>query len=162
MPVAPAPPRYPNLCRLISRCLCNFSARILIFSWSRKLVDYASLFIFRRCKSTHFVSCYTVGDSLSVRLPHRYRYSSLPSEATTLVVPPSLSDSSSLLPKLHRLRLLFGSPALLIGPHFVSVSHCLGSLAPSQGAAHPATSPKHSSPLAWVLRSHVHLSKSYR
>ena len=56
-----------------------------------------------------------MGDSLSVRLPHRHRYSSLPSEATTLVVLPSLSDSSSLLPKLHRLRLLFGSPALLNG-----------------------------------------------
>jgi hypothetical protein len=128
MPVAPAPPRYPNLSRLISRCLCNSSAHILLFSWPRKLADYASLFIFRRCIGTHFVSCYSMGDSLSVRLPHRYRYSSLPSEATTLVVPPSLSDSSSLLPKLHRLRLLFGSPALLIGPHFVSVSKYEGSL----------------------------------
>ena len=44
------------------------------------------------------------------------------------------------------LLLLLNSP--VFGPHFVSVSHCLGSLAPSQGAAHPATSPKHGSPLS--------------
>ena len=81
MPVAPAPPRYANLCRLIFRCPCNSSAHVLIFSWPRKCVDYASLFIFRRCSSTHFVSCYIMGDSLSVRPPHRYRYSSLPSES---------------------------------------------------------------------------------
>ena len=44
------------------------------------------------------------------------------------------------------LLLLLNSP--VFGPHFVSVSQGLGSLAPSQGAAHPATSPKHSSPLS--------------